>query len=87
MGGVTLPHPAPPPPLVYSEEDDHPYCHHEVLLGSFPLALEWLDFDPDDPEQRGGRQLGNPEDHLIPLLDCIAHVWCWEQCSGHHVEN
>ena len=39
--------------LVYSESEQHSYCHHEVLLSSFPLALEWLDFDPEQPDKRG----------------------------------
>ena len=46
--------PCPPPPSVYSEKEDHSYCHHEVLLSAFPLTLEWMDFDPDEPKQRGG---------------------------------
>ena len=54
VGGVILPHLAPPPPSVYSEKEDHSYCHHEVLLSAFPLTLEWMDFDPDEPKQRGG---------------------------------
>ncbi len=33
---------------VYNESDDNLYCHHDVLLPSFPLALEWLDYDPGD---------------------------------------
>ena len=53
MSSPLPPVPPLPHPLVYSERDDHSYCHHEVLLSAFPLALEWLDFDPDDPEQRG----------------------------------
>lgn len=38
---------------VYSENDNHNYCHHEVLLSAFPLALEWLDFDPEQPDKKG----------------------------------
>ena len=39
--------------LVYSESDNHNYCHHEILLSAFPLALEWLDFDPEQPDKKG----------------------------------
>ena len=38
---------------VYSESDNHNYCHHEILLSAFPLALEWLDFDPEQPDKKG----------------------------------
>lgn len=38
---------------MYSESDNHSYCHHEILLSAFPLALEWLDFDPEQPHKKG----------------------------------
>jgi periodic tryptophan protein 1 len=31
---------------VWSEEDDNLYVHHDIMLASFPLCVEWLDFDP-----------------------------------------
>ena len=27
------------------------------MLTSFPLALEWMDFDPDQPDKRGDLEL------------------------------
>ena len=38
---------------VFSSEDSHAYSHHEILLSNHPLALEWLDFDPGHPEEKG----------------------------------
>ena len=48
---------------VYSESDDHAHSHHEILLTSFPLALEWMDFDPEQPDKKG--QL-----YIIRLSSC-----------------
>ncbi|CAI8008118.1 Periodic tryptophan protein 1 homolog [Geodia barretti] len=38
---------------VFSDDDFHCYCHHEILLTSFPLAMEWMDFDPGEPDKKG----------------------------------
>ncbi|KAH3724759.1 periodic tryptophan protein 1 homolog [Dreissena polymorpha] len=33
---------------VYNSEQDHFYCHHDFLLSTFPLVLEWMDYDLRD---------------------------------------
>jgi periodic tryptophan protein 1 len=33
---------------VYNENEDDFFIHHDLLLPSFPLAMEWLNFDPAD---------------------------------------
>ena len=38
---------------VYEEYNDNTYIHHDVMLNAFPLCLEWLDFDPATPEEKG----------------------------------
>lgn len=38
---------------VWNEEDDNYYVHHDILMDSFPLALEWMDFDPDGGNSPG----------------------------------
>ncbi|XP_064628695.1 periodic tryptophan protein 1 homolog [Lineus longissimus] len=34
--------------FIYNENDDDFFIHHDLLLPAFPLAMEWLDFDPGD---------------------------------------
>ena len=49
---------------VYSSQDQNLYVHHDLLLPSFPLHLEWLDYTPapmlDESQQQGqgGRAAG-----------------------------
>jgi periodic tryptophan protein 1 len=38
---------------VWNEEEDNYYVHHDILMDSFPLALEWIDFDPDGSAKPG----------------------------------
>ena len=33
---------------VYERDNDHLYVHHDLLLPTFPLCLEWLDFRSSD---------------------------------------
>lgn len=30
----------------YEEEDENAYCHHDILLPSFPLCMAWMEFNP-----------------------------------------
>jgi periodic tryptophan protein 1 len=37
--------------FVYEQEEDNLYIHHDILLPSFPLCLEWLDFRASSEEK------------------------------------
>lgn len=39
---------------VYEREENNLYVHHDVMLPSFPLCLEWLDFHTGDKAGQEG---------------------------------
>lgn len=34
----------------YEEDEHNLYMHHDALLPSFPICLEWLDFKPQSED-------------------------------------
>ena len=53
MVNIVILHSFYPFMIVFNEQDNHSFCHHEILITAYPLALEWLDFDPGEPDEKG----------------------------------
>jgi len=65
---------------VYNEEEGNCYVHHDILIDSFPLCLEWLSFDPCSEEKSGNYiALGTMEPEIqiwdLDVIDTIEPVF------------
>ena len=60
---------------VYNDVEDALYVHHDILLPSFPLALEWLSFDPESDKGGSLVAIGTMEPVIdvwdLDLVDCL----------------
>lgn len=52
---------------IYNEQEDSLYVHHDFLLPSHPLCIEWLSYDP------GSEETGNL--CAIGCMDPIITIW------------
>lgn len=50
---------------VYDEPGNCLFVHHDIILPSFPLAVEWLDFDPSDDKPGNFVAVGS----MAPTID------------------
>ncbi|KAF2078274.1 hypothetical protein CYY_000464 [Polysphondylium violaceum] len=66
--------------MIYEEDCDNLYVHHDIILSSYPLALAWMDQNPTNAQEKGnfvavgtfepGIEIWNLDilDNLIPTV-------------------
>ncbi|XP_012288253.1 periodic tryptophan protein 1 homolog [Orussus abietinus] len=61
--------------FVYNESEGSFYCHHDLLLPSFPLCIEWLNFEPGDTKPGNLCAIGSMSPIIdvwdLDLIDCL----------------
>lgn len=68
---------------VYAPEDSNLYVHHDLMLPSFPLCLEWLDFKPaiyaedsEEPQMLPNGQPGAQGSFMaVGTMDPEIEIW------------
>ena len=53
--------------FIYNESSDDLYVHHDILLTSFPLCVEWLDYNQNDASSGNFVAVGG--------MDSMIEIW------------
>lgn len=65
--------------FVYNEAEGSFYCHHDLVLPSFPLCLEWLNYDPNDTVPANLCAMGSMSPIIevwdLDLIDCLEPAY------------
>lgn len=65
--------------FVYNEREDSFYCHHDIILPSFPLCIEWLNYDSADPKPGNLCAIGSMTPIIevwdLDLIDCLESAY------------
>ncbi|KAJ8938215.1 hypothetical protein NQ314_011574 [Rhamnusium bicolor] len=77
---------------VYNEEEESFYVHHDIILPFFPLCLEWLNYEPNMPNdkyQKRRKHIGHTDavlalswnriyDHVIASGSVDQSILLWD---------
>ncbi|KAK8847490.1 hypothetical protein IAR55_005348 [Kwoniella newhampshirensis] len=64
---------------VYSDPDESLYAHHDLMLPTFPLCVEWLDF-PSGPSSSGSAGSGSYV--AVGSFDPSIEIWDADMVDG-----
>lgn len=61
---------------VYDDSQENLYVHHDIMLPSFPLCLEWLDFPPAGPTSSPSADRTVPGNYVaVGTMDPEIEIW------------